>query len=196
MKPRVLLDVDGVLADFHTPCIEIINRLMGTHHRVNDFDSWDIFDALKIPTDVRKLVYDEMHQPGWCFKIQVYPFSQYGVVKLRKIADVYVVTSPMRGNTWTSERDRWLMRHFNFTTKQILHGSAKHVCSGDFLIDDKIENLEKWAKAHPNGYPIRWVMSHLSSHKWDGLATNSWDQLCEMISKTEIGPRIWHHDEA
>lgn len=197
MKPRVLLDVDGVLADFHTPCIEIINRLMGTSHKVEDFDNWDIFDALKVPKDVRSKVYDEMHQPGWCTNIKVYPDAIVGVNKLREVAHVYVVTSPMKGDTWTSERDRWLARHFGFTTKRIIHGSAKYICAGDFLVDDKIENLEKWKRAHPHGHPIRWVMPHLAGHEWYGDQTNDWDVLARMVYEFPIGPRIWdHHDEA
>ena len=194
MKPRVLLDVDGVLADFHTPCIELINQFGGTNHKVEDFDDWDIFNALKTPEDVKARVYEEMNKPGWCTNIKFYPGCQEGVAKLREIANVYVVTSPMKGETWTRERDRWLARHFNFTTKQIIHASAKYVCAGDFLIDDKIDNLVKWKKHNPNGHPIRWVMAHLASHEWPGEQTNDWDRLCVWVSEFPLGPRTWLHD--
>jgi 5'(3')-deoxyribonucleotidase len=193
MKPRLLLDVDGVLADFHTPCIAIINRLMSTNFKVEDFETWDIFDALKVPADVKAKVYDEMNKTGWCTDIGVYPGAKDGVDSLREVADVYICTAPMRGPTWASERDRWLMKHFGFSTRQIIHTSAKYVCAGDFLVDDKVDNLVKWGERHPHGHPIFWMRPQHSSHKWDGLSTHDWDELCEMVRQLPRGNRIWHH---
>lgn len=181
MRPRVLLDVDGVLADFHTPCLDLINRYGGTKHSMNDLSEWDLFNALGIDPEVKHLVYEYMKQPGWCRQIGVYPEAKEGVARLREVADVYVVTSPMNGPTWTHERDRWLMYHFGFTTKQIVHTSAKYLCAGDALIDDKIDNLLKWKRCHPGGLGIRWIVKQYRHHEYEGPSTDNWDKVIELV---------------
>lgn len=190
---RGLLDVDGVLGDFHTPCIHIINELMGTSHKVEDFDDWDIFDALKVPTDVRKKVYDRMHEVGWCTNLGIYDGAVDGVRALREICDVYFVTSPMDSLTWEGERRRWVSKHFNVPRSTVLNASAKYVCAGDFLVDDKIDNLIKWQKGHPGGVPIRWIMPHLASHEWSGASARTWPELIEIVKNIQPGERRWQH---
>ncbi len=136
--PRVLLDVDGVLADFHTPCLALINEYGGTNHKLEDFDDWNIFDALKTPPEVKSRVYKTMKRTGWCSNIGIYPGAKEGVELLLQHTNLYIVTSPMDGPTWTSERDSWLKRHFDIDSEHVIHTSAKYVCAGDMLIDDKI----------------------------------------------------------
>ena len=43
-KPRVLLDVDGVLADFLTPTLEILHRLTDRRWLAEEMTSWDLFE--------------------------------------------------------------------------------------------------------------------------------------------------------
>lgn len=196
MKHRVLLDCDGVLADFHTPCLAIINRLMGTNHTLADVTEWDIFDALRVVGDDRRVVYDEMHQPGFCRSLPVYPGAKEGVDELRKIADVFIVTSPMAGPQWTHERDQWLMSHFGFTTKQIIHASAKYVCAGDVLIDDRLSNLVTWANGHPNGVPIWWKGMY-DVEKDRIVSALDWNDVIHYVAHLDCNdplPRVWHHE--
>lgn len=199
MRPRVLLDVDGVLADFHTPCLQIINGLTGAKHKVEDFDDWDIFKALKVTKEVEQKTYDLMNLPGWCRSIEPYDDAYTGVSMLREIADIFICTSPMKGDTWVSERNKWLSSHFGFSTKQIIHTSAKHVCAGDALIDDRISNLVAWKKAHPNGSAIRWAMPHLKSHDYDGPTADTWEHVIGYVTEQAemlrlLQPRTWHHE--
>lgn len=195
MKPRVLLDCDGVLADFHTPCLKIINELSGKDHKLEDLTEWNLFDALGVTDIVRKQTYDRMNKPGWCRDIQLYPGCVEGVKNLRQVANVYVCTSPMNGPTWTHERDQWLREHFDFTTKHIIHTSAKYVCAGDFLVDDRIDNLRKWEKCHPYGIPIRWVVPQYGGQVWDGVSMSDWDQLVRYVEKFSVRQRTWRHHE-
>lgn len=181
-RPRALLDTDGVLGNFHEPCLDLINEIGGTKFTLDDLKEWDLFNALGVDKDVKAEVYRRMKEPGWCTNLPVYPGAVEGVAKLRAVADVYIVTSPMNGPTWTSERDEWLYRHFGFKTKQIIHTSAKYVCAGDALIDDKIENLVKWKSGHPKGLAIRWLVPQYKSQVYsDGPTTADWDEICAMM---------------
>lgn len=198
---RVLLDADGVLLNFLEPCLRIINRRMimaglWTEPRLLDeMRSWHIFDSLGVPKDVETAVYDEMTQPGWCRSLEPFDGAVAGVELLREISDVYVVTSPMKGPTWTHERDHCLMSHFGFTTKQIIHASAKYVCAGDALVDDRTDNLIKWHEHNPSGLPIRWRIVTNDEQPWSGHHTDSWAMVrtwVEAHHEREL-ERTWRH---
>src|SRR5690242_18826790 len=102
IRPRVLLDVDGVLCDFLNPALAVMNQLLGTNVKLEDMKSWHLFDAwdFEVPKKIQDACYDEWKKPGWCRKLPVYPDARAGVTKLQLIADVYIVTSPMNGPTW------------------------------------------------------------------------------------------------
>lgn len=191
MKPRVLLDCDGVLADFHTPCLEIIRELTGQDHKITDIGEWNIFDSLGIDSDTRAATYDRMNKPGWCYSLKPYPGVAQGVEALRMIADVYIVTSPMRGDTWHREREIWLYNHFGITTKNIVHTSSKHVVHGDVLIDDREDNLIAWRKEYVNRYgiAIKWVTHPHQPNHYVGHYFHDWPNMLEYLRErfVEIG---------
>lgn len=189
-RPRILLDVDGPLADFHRPCLDIINELTGREYTLDMLTEWNLFEALGVSETVKSKTYARMKESGWCSTIPVCPGAVEGVELLRSVADVYACTSPMNGPTWTHERDGWLSRHFGFTSKQIIHTSAKYVCAGDMLIDDKIENLDKWKSWHPGGLAVRWIMPQYSKHVYkNGPSTSSWEDIADMIKNHSVSRR-------
>lgn len=193
-KLRVLLDCDGVLADFHTPCLEIINQIGGTEHTLDQLDQWDIFDALKISSDVQKWVYQAMGDRGWAQKLKPYPGAVRAVEQIQTFADLYIVTSPMRGETWTFDRDEWLYSHFRIQRKQVIHCSAKELIAGDYLIDDRVENLVKWRACHPGGVALRWSPPQLRELAYDGQSFHEWSALVELLSdnrRPEPSRRTW-----
>lgn len=195
MKPRILLDCDGVLADFHSSCVTIIEQLTGKQYDLKEMVEWDIFDALGVSAEVRDETYRLMHQPGWCSRINPYPQAFFGYEQLCRLGDVYVCTSPMMMSaTWTSERDEWLLRHFKVRSKKIIHTSAKYICSGDVLIDDRVVNLEKWKLHNPNGLAIQWIIPDYKTKPWNGPYTSDWNDLADIITTSPKLERIWHHE--
>lgn len=155
-KPRVLLDVDGVLADFLTPSFAILNAITGLKHKPEDLREWDLFSLY--PRTAESAFYDECNAPGLCAGLPIIPGAQAFVASLLQFADVYVVTSPMNHNrTWAWEREQWLQKHFDIPAKKVVHTSAKYLCLGDVLIDDKPSNIEAWERAHgPKGIGLLW----------------------------------------
>lgn len=186
MRPRVLLDVDTVLADFLTPCVTTINNLMNTDFTLKDMAEWDVFRSLNVPKEVEELVYEHMNRPGTCLSLPVLPGAREGVEMLREIADIYAVTSPMRGATWMSERTKWLWNNFKLPAKNVIHASAKYTVAGDALIDDRPANLERWKYSHPSGLAILWLCEpnlHYADTNSDFLHTNSWQMAVSAIQK-------------
>jgi len=182
MKPRVLLDVDGVLADFVGGYLALLAEHTGIVATPEQITAFDIGASLGLTREqsarMKRAIGDAEH---FARKLAVYPGAQEGVAALHKVAEVYIVTSPWNSNrTWTYDREQWLAEHFGIPHARVVH-SAKHLVRGDVLIDDKTETLRAWSVEHEFGKPIQWVTPHNQRDEWDGWATNDWTKLCAMV---------------
>lgn len=180
LQPTLLLDIDGVLADFLTPCIAVLEDLTGQKFEAAHTKTWDIMEALSIPEDVQEEAYKRMRTEGFCYGLRAYEGSQDAVKRLREIADIYVVTAPLGGPHWAHEREKWLLEHYDISGKKIISTHAKYRITGDLLVDDKTANLVAWRKYHPRSVPVRWDQSY-NQDDWDGIHTNSWDVLYGIV---------------
>lgn len=182
MRRRVLLDVDGVLADFLSATFEFLRDWTGRSWTTMDLMSWEIFDHPEL-LSFKERGYEQWRTQGFCGTLQPYQGAQAAVASMQEVADVYILTSPMDSLYWVHERDAWLKQHFGINRKNIIHTSAKYVCSGDVLVDDRHDNIVQWLEHHPEGLGVLWA------HKYnDGLAlptgavrTASWEDLVGMV---------------
>ncbi len=179
-RTRILLDVDGVCADFSTPVVAEINRLMGTSHHHDHVDQWDIMRALAVPPDMAREVYDHVKTAGFCRGLRLYPGAADGVGKLRELCDVHPVTAPFDSPTWIRERTEWLIAELGFSRGDVVHTEAKHVCSGDFLIDDKTSTLVKWTD-HQDGHGVLFRRPWNRRDTWAGHEADNWDNLVSLM---------------
>jgi 5'(3')-deoxyribonucleotidase len=120
------------------------------HDQVTDFN---ICDALGVP-GMWPVLRDACGSKGFVEGLDTMPGSEDGIAVLRAMAEVFVVTSPMSVPNWAFERGNWLGKKFDFPKDRIVQTEAKFVIEGDILVDDKIENVLDWAKAHPEGLGI------------------------------------------
>lgn len=166
-KPTVLLDVDGILADFITPALALVKRLTGATYEHDDISTWEIFDSMPEAESVKDMIYKQfMTQRGYCRSIPVYPCAKEGVRELQKVADVVVVTSPFWGSpTWMHERQEWLQEHFGIDKDDVIHARRKHRIMGDVFVDDKASHVVDWAIAHPDKRAILWPMLYNESDR-------------------------------
>ncbi|MGN6107264.1 MAG: 5' nucleotidase, NT5C type [Kofleriaceae bacterium] len=178
---RVLLDVDGVLADFVGPVLDVIYDVTGRTFRHEDVTTCDFAACLGLSADEKRWVANAIsNEPGWWSSLPVLPGAHEGVAELQQIADVYIVTSPWDGcRTWLHERKEWLRRHFGINKRRVFSLDEKHFVSGDILIDDKTENVRAWAEAHPCALAVQWRTPHNRLDGWTGASTRSWEQLVE-----------------
>jgi len=205
MRPRVLLDCDGVIADFLTPFLHYVNHFGRTSHTLSEMSKWDLYESFSVPQDIRDLVDAKINEEGFAQTLSLYPGAQDGVAALQAIADVYVVTSPWSSPTWNHDRRLWLKKHFDIGGDHLIATRAKHVCAGDVLIDDKTSTLERWNECHPRGLPIRWAGPNNYATSYVGITVGNWSETLQLIadywrvemgiSKSEgRGPqRIWEH---
>lgn len=195
-KLKILLDCDGVVSNFYDPCLDIIKDLVDEPLELKDPGNWDIFHAHGLSEEVRKATYEVMNRPGWCSSLKPYPGAIDGVQQLMMLGDVYIVTSPTRGDTWHREREIWAYNHLGIYTKRVIHTAAKEMVYGDLLIDDRESNLQAWAKAPWNRYgvPIKWVTHPDQPNHYVGHSYQDWTSLIEFIKERFEDTLI--HDEA
>ncbi len=189
---RVLLDCDGILSDFIGGALKLYNGQYGTDYAPHQVTQFDVGASLGMTKEqgsaFKKLI--GSHR-AFARALDVIPGAVDGVRRLREIADVYIVTSPWNSNpTWMHDREAWLKEHFDIPHSRVIHTSAKHVCVGDMLVDDKTETCVAWRDAHPRGLAVQWVTLHNRLDVWGGFSTDSWDSLIDLTSMGEEPPRV------
>ena len=180
--PRFGVDVDGVLADLHTPCFELASKILGREVSMEHLKSWD-FDTL-LPKDSLEDFWFQLGAPGICRSLQPYPEALVGMRELQKVADVYIVTSYLHDAVqWVHERDQWIYEHFGIPRSKMVHTKAKYTFNGKALVDDKPQNIEEWAEENPMGTPVLWLQPYNANTRFKNevearvLRTNNWDRL-------------------
>lgn len=190
MKPRVGLDVDGVLADLLTHCLGVASRMIGRRVTVEEVTSYDF---AFVPESQTRTFWREVGAPGVCKNLRRYPGAVEGVKKLREVAEVYCVTSHLQaGSRWVHEREFWLKKHFDIPNAKVVHTHAKYTFAGAMLIDDKPKNIEEWAREHPKGTPVLWAQPYNASHTFPAdvapriVRTNDWDHVVRLVPSTYL----------
>lgn len=196
-RPRVLLDVDGVLADFVGAWLSIVNSVTGQQFTKEDVDDWSILESfekrgVKDIARIKKICNAATGMEGFCADLAVLDGAQEAVRQLQSMADVFIVTSPWHSKQWTYERDQWVKNHFGIKRDHVVHTSAKYLISGDFLVDDKIENIlgdtvkgtPGWLEENPTGCGIVWEMPYNRGTPIPSgvMRTNNWDKVIEAVS--------------
>jgi len=182
-RPRVLLDADGVLADFLGQSLDVLAEISGQKWHIDQFKTWDIFET--VPSRYEKVFFETINQLGWCRSLPVYPEAVAGVTRLREIAEIYIVTSPMNHiPTWMFERERWVEEHFGIHHKKVVHTSAKYLCTADVLIDDRPANIQAWEREHPEGLGLLWDQPYNRGEEV-GLRVQSWAQVHAVVENLQ-----------
>jgi 5'(3')-deoxyribonucleotidase/predicted RNase H-like HicB family nuclease len=183
------VDVDGVLMDLLTPCFEVMSKMLGREIGVQHMSDFSL-EKLLPPERVNDF-WKEIGQPGLCRKLAPLPGAVEGLATLREIKNVYLVTSYLHdAPQWVHDRDLAVQEHFHVTRAHMVHTRAKKTFYGAALIDDKPENIEEWAKQHPNGRPILWLQPYNRSHLFSPavenrvIRTNDWKKVVEIAKAT------------
>lgn len=176
---RILIDVDQVLAATLQKLLPVANEMTGRDFKLEQMTEWNLFKSMNLDAETTKALWAIMGSRGWCESLEVLPGAQEGVEELRRLGTVHFVTSPVHSSeTWVHERTHWLKKHFNASYDDVTHTSAKHFVAGDFLIDDKVSTLKKWAACHPDGIAIKFLAPGNRLDAWDHEAHNWFD--CEV----------------
>lgn len=152
---RLLLDVDGVIADF----LKATEHGMMRYYGLKPVREWTEWDILKMDwqhwrEDISRgtkndhwgMVQSVWCQERFCLTIPEYEGAVEQVKQLAEVFDVYFVTSPMvTSRIWVYERSEWLIKKFGKNLgKKVVHTHYKELIAGSALIDDKPQHIIDW----------------------------------------------------
>ena len=154
--------------------------LYGRRLKPEDCEVWDCF-SMMTPNEKRG-VYSIIEHPGWCAALKPTPGSTEAIEKLRGIVDVVAVTSHFpTSRTWVHERDTWLKQHFAFSSKEIVHTSAKYLVGGDGILDDNPDHVTSWLREHPTGLAMLWHIPNTRKLPYDDLRVRGWTEVLDRV---------------
>ncbi len=143
MNKPILLDMDGVIADFNAAAIALHNP---TSHQT--FIGWN-------PWEQWGLTASDFWTPmGYDFWFNVpKTINANRIVQMCEIAvgqkNVCFLSSPCDTHGCLDGKRAWIKKHFPKYSRQFLIGPAKHFCAhnNSLLVDDSDRNCEDFAKA-------------------------------------------------
>lgn len=148
---RILLDCDGVLADFVGGFLKTLRDIDGVPRTHEDVTQYAIEEALGLTPETTASVHAQISQRGWCLGLQPIIGALEGVKALREAGhDLVVVTAPWpKHETWHWERLRWL-EELGFEEKSVVFTKRKELVTGDLLLEDNPKILNRWMQSHAN----------------------------------------------
>ena len=139
MSPRILIDCDGVLADF----VGHLFRRIGSKKSVADVTEWNFFETLE--PELHEDARDEMNDPKFWESQPVLPGAIEGCQMIKaKGHEIVCVTSPSNMFGWSNVRETWVRNHFKNLITATICTEHKYMVRGMCLLDDKIQNIRKW----------------------------------------------------
>lgn len=137
----ILLDVDGVCADFVGMVRRLVEAEGGTLPEVT---TWNFIREL--PTPVRRPVETKLETATtWDFMDPIPGAAEAVDAFLEAEHRVVFVTSPWSScREWAHARTAWLRRHMGVYAKDVIITQDKSLVRGDVFIDDKPENAAAW----------------------------------------------------
>ena len=190
-KPIVLLDVDGVLANWLDPALEIAGRISGKTYEPSQMTTWDLFDL--VSRDHEEACYVEFCKQGFCSSLKPLPGSIEAVTELQKTSEVHIVTSPTHSPFWYYERVEWLADHYKIPKKKVHFSSHKELIRGDIFVDDALHHATHWAEAHPYGRSFLWDAyynrNEPSSRKF--IRITDWSPVIYIASRFNKPPVVY-----
>ena len=159
----ILLDCDGVLADF----FDYLLKLAGSEYTCADLTDWDIFKWLgETELKTAKML---LSGPEFWATQPVLEGAQQSVEAFRSEGHhVICVTSPwLPCKYWGYARREWLKTNFDIPPEDVIVAYSKYHLRGDVFIDDKPASVRQWNHANPGKYALLYDQPYNEAERLD-----------------------------
>jgi 5'(3')-deoxyribonucleotidase len=168
---RILVDMDGVLADVYSRFFQLHEEESGNILSVEEIIG--LKEAEAFPNQLKWV-----NTPGFFRNAPLMPGSQAGLKKLNNNFEVIVVSMATEFPDSLTEKQLWLHEHYPFISwKQIVFCGRKEIINADIMIDDHFKNLDNF-----HGETILFTQPHNmnltnSRHK----RVDSWEEIEKLL---------------
>jgi 5'(3')-deoxyribonucleotidase len=182
VTPRLLLDMDGPLADFDAHFWQRC-KAEGWQFDIDDpaHQRHRFFDGHIIDKAHRKLARQMIEGTPWFRDLPVTPGAVDGVPLLMERFDVWVCTKPLEANQWcASDKAAWIARHFPALVGKLIMAPDKSMITGHVLLDDAPN--PDWFDA-ATWVPIVFEAPfNGAGSKWEGIPSWTWGGPIEILT--------------
>jgi len=171
MKEKIIVDMDGVLADVYARFFELQKEETGKVPLLSD-----IAGLLEAEAFSRQREW--VTTPGFFRSVPVMKGSLEGLEKLNEKYNVVVVSMATEFPNSLTDKQLWLHEHFPFIGwKQIVFCGDKNIINADIMIDDHPKNLD-----HFKGKTIMFTQPHnmlLNDDRHQRVS--SWEEIGKLL---------------
>lgn len=187
MDIELLLDIDGVAANFIEGCRPVAEKITGRKVHHDDVDQFMIEAALGLDAEQTKELYSHVMSEGWCRSLPAYEGAREAIDEISKHAVIVPLTSHLiESKHWVFERDAWILEHLGIPPTNVIHTHRKFQVDGDGLIDDKPSHLRTWWNRRPSKFPVLFERRYNINDDWSGPRASGWPALVELL-KCQFG---------
>ena len=171
MKKRILVDMDGVLADVYSRFYEIHEKETGV-----------ILSAVDVTGKLEAEAFPEQRKwvsaPGFFRTVPVMKGSIEGLRLLNEKYDIVVVSMATEFPQSLTDKQIWLHEYYPFIIwKQVVFCGNKNIIAADIMIDDHLKNLD-----HFKGETIIFTQPHnILIKNPKHRRVDSWDEIKKFL---------------
>lgn len=170
MKKRVLVDMDGVLANVYLQFIHFEYLESGKKLTLEEATGPD---EVKAFPNGRKHV----NMPGFFRTVPVMKGAVEAIKYLNEKYELYIVSAAMEFPNSLKDKYEWLEEHFPFLDwHQFVFCGSKQVICGDFMIDDHPKNLDYF-----DGQRIIFSQLHNAGKDNGYTRMDGWDEIYKIL---------------
>jgi 5'(3')-deoxyribonucleotidase len=135
---RILVDMDGVLADVYSRFFDLHEQETGSRLSVSDVSGM-------LESEAFKNQIGWVTKPGFFRTVPVMKGSVGGLQKLNSLYDVVVVSMATEFPQSLTDKQLWMNDHFPFISwQQLVFCGNKSLLQADIMIDDHPKNLDNF----------------------------------------------------
>jgi 5'-nucleotidase len=170
-KKRLIIDMDGVLADVYQQFITMEEVESGRNINIKYLKGKEEYQAFP---NGRKHV----NSKGFFRNAPLMENAINTLKSLNEKHDVFIVSAAMEFPGSLVEKHEWLAEHFPFITwQQIVFCGSKTVIQGDIMIDDHFKNLDNF-----QGQTILFTQPHNDGHDDRGhTRVADWNDIKKLL---------------
>jgi 5'(3')-deoxyribonucleotidase len=168
---RILVDMDGVLADVYPRFFELYEQETGNKKTMGEIIGLKEGEAFPE-------LYRWVETPGFFRSIPVMADSQRVLKLLNKTYEILVISMATEFPVSLTDKQMWINDHFPFISwRQVIFCGNKSLIQADLMIDDHFKNLD-----HFKGETIIFSQPHNINNTYNQHKTvSSWREIEKLL---------------